>query len=130
MLCAVRRSDKEKTERVTRDEAFKQRLVHAGEVLANFLQCVLRGRAKLHGRIIGGPVEIEKDRRLLALCKHAGEIHRERGCADSTLHAEKCVDLAELAASGSNTPRSLFEARHAIAKFDALQRLNHEIVRA
>ena len=90
----------------------------------------MRSGAELHGRVVGAPVEIEKHGLLFALRQNAGEVDGQRCRAGPAFHAQERIDFSELAGVCRSAAGSLFETRHGIAEFDALDRLDEKIVGA
>jgi hypothetical protein len=76
MLGLSRRTDQKESQRIARHESFEQRLIHARQILAHFLQRVLRRNARLHRAIVGGQIQVHKHGLLFALRQHSCEIHR------------------------------------------------------
>src|ERR1700680_1541759 len=99
MLQLVGRAHHEEAERVARHEALEERLVHTPQILAHFVERVLRSGTELHGAIVGREIQIHQNCRLLALRQKAREIDSQGGSADAALRPQKTVNLAKLACS-------------------------------
>jgi hypothetical protein len=123
-------ADQIEAERIACDEALKERLIHARQILTDFAERVLRGRSELHGRVVGDPIQIDQHGGLLALREHRGEVDGQRRRSDAALDAEKCVDLAEFAGRGAagRALGRLFQPGNCVAELDAFERLKQEVV--
>ena len=130
LLERVRRADQKEAQRIARDEAFKQRLVHAGQVLTHFEKRILRRGAELHGDVVGDPVQVEDHGVLFTLRENCREVDRHGGCPHTALGPDEGVDLAQLTLTGSSPARRALQARDGLAKLGPLQPLHDEIVGA
>ena len=124
----IRRAHQEEAQRIARDEAFEERLVHALQVLGDLRQRVLRRRAELHREVVAGPVEIDGDGGELALRQHGREVHGQRGGADAALGPDEGIDLAQFAFARHGMARRAFQAAHRLAELAALEGLQQELV--
>ena len=124
----IRRAHQEEAQRVARDEAFEQRLVHALQVLRHFHEGVLRGCANLHGGVVAGPVEVDQDGGKPPLGQHGGEVHGQRSGADAALGSNEGVKASELALAGDGVAGRALQTRDGIAEIGALDGLQEELV--